>query len=46
MVTNMYNDVKKIPLGIHHLEASKKAVEDALTSSVSRKHEMFLKETE
>ncbi|EAR83565.3 Sec7 domain protein (macronuclear) [Tetrahymena thermophila SB210] len=46
MVVNMYNDVKKNPLGIHHLEASKKAFEDALTSSVSRKHEMFLKETE
>lgn len=42
----MYADIKKSPLGIHHLEASKKAFEDALTSSVSRKHEMFIKETE
>lgn len=42
----MYADIKKNPLGIHHLEASKKALEDAMNSSITKKHEMFLKETE
>lgn len=42
----MYADIKKTPLGIHHLEASKKAFLDALNSNLSKKHEMLVKENE
>ena len=42
----MFNEIKKTPLGIHHLEEQKKAFEDALTLSSSKKQELFLKESE
>lgn len=46
MTQRLYADIKKNPLGIHHLEASKKALEDAMNSNSNKKYEMFLKEME
>lgn len=42
----MFQEIKKSPLGIHHLEESKKALEDALNLSSTKKQELFMKETE